>query len=153
MVRLILRRLRGIAVAFFAWGVVWGISGTGFIILKTAWLHSRGRHPSCFTESFLDLGPLWSVWGAFGALVYCAAMMLGERGRGVAEIPAWRVGLWGAGGGLALPIVRIGETLADPAYRMPTDMGYALAVGALLGAGCAAGALAVARRGMRPVGT
>ena len=56
----------------------------------------------------------------------------------------------GALGGAALPLLKLG--LIAVAYE-PTssDLGLALSIGAVLGAGCAAGALAIARRGVRTV--
>jgi hypothetical protein len=149
---IILRRLRGVIATVLAWGLVWGLLGTGYFVGNTVWLDFLGRPmSSCSPLGFL-VAPLLGIWGAASAVVYSTALIVAERGRAIGSLSAIRVAGWGALGGVTLPLVDLGFGLAHSNSMVPTYLAQALAVGPLLGAGCAAGALAIARRGEQPVG-
>jgi hypothetical protein len=144
------RRLRGIGFTMLAWAAVWTLAGKGFYPAWYAWLEWANHGTHCW--SFFETGGhAWTGWGAFGGLVF--ALLVAARGRG-GGVESLRMGWFaaaGALGGAALPLLTLGLIAVEYAPTS-SDLGLALAIGAVLGTGCAAGALAIARRGARTAG-
>jgi hypothetical protein len=64
----------------------------------------------------------------------------------------WRISTaarWGAAAAIAVPVVALAMTGFQLAVRLPGYVGYMLLTSAILGAGCAAGSIALARRAPR----
>jgi hypothetical protein len=117
--------------------------------LALPWLRRRPLNqcvycPPDFVIRFLTI---WTLWGALSGAIFAVVLAIAERSHTLAELSFARVAVWGAIGSLALPA---GLTIADLVRTaFPSEWRFvliALAIAAALGAGCAAGTLALARR-------
>jgi hypothetical protein len=138
------RRLRGVLVAALIWAIVWLPLG-----LALPWLRRRPPDqcvycPPGFVIRFLTL---WTLWGALSGAIFAVVLAIAERRHTLAELSFARVAVWGAIGSLALPAAL---TILDVVRAtFPSERRFvliALGIAAALGAGCAAGTLALARR-------
>jgi hypothetical protein len=145
---LLLRRLRGILGTAVVWAIVWGALGAVFLAAQSLWEHLE--HDPYRTPSYGQLLArgflIFSIWGAVSGAVFALALALAERKRSVSDLSMRRVATWGALGGVTLPLIGI---VVMPYIGPSTWMFVAQILGAtgLLGAGCAAGTLALVRRG------
>lgn len=145
------RRLRGVLFTALTWAVGWTPFGIAWAAY--AW-YFLGHHLPAGTSrpptGFLAALVLaWATFGAVSGAVFATALTLAERRRSLDELSVWRTALWGALGALALPValmslaVKEGGLVALPLAPVLVTVG----VSAALGAGSAAGTLALARRG------
>jgi hypothetical protein len=122
-----LRRIRGAVGIGLAWGAAWFAAGLVFMVVAAP-------HPE---------NPFFVAWGAFGflaGLTFAGLLGIIERRKGIDQLSLKRVAGWGAAGGLSLAlIVQIAGPLGDFLLLGPLF--------ALAGAACAAGTLALARKG------
>jgi len=139
-----MRRLRGILVAAIIWAVVWLPLGHALPWLRRRPLDQCVYCPPDFVFRFLTI---WTLWGALSGAIFAVVLATAERRHTLAELSFGRVAVWGAIGSLALPGAL---TIADlMRSALPSDWRFvftALGIAAALGAGCAAGTLALARR-------
>jgi hypothetical protein len=145
----IARRLRGIGFTMLAWGAVWALAGKAFYPLWYRWLEWANHGPHCW--SFFANSHAWGGWGAFGGLAFALLLLARGRGGGIDALRMTGFAASGALGGAALPLLNLGMTLTGQ-RSSDSDLGLAILIGAALGAGCAAGALTIARRDARPLG-
>ena len=127
------------------WGLAWAVVA---IPLGLYLVNFDSSRPS--GETLLDLRDFLfaiAAWGATGGAIFSLAFMVGERRHQFASISLKRSALWGFIGGAALPI---GWSLAYVPIGIPLSAFAPLFILALftgaLGAGSAAGAVALARR-------
>jgi hypothetical protein len=144
---MIVRRLRGIAGAALAWAVVWGIAGVVFASLLALWSSlGHGGLVEGTGRMLLQRGMAWGIWGALSGAVFATVLLWMERRRGIDDLSTARVAAWGALGGMALPTLMAVYLATGPLHRDLDGLPVVLLLGALLGAGCAAGSLALARQ-------
>jgi len=130
-----------------AWGAVWALAGKAFYPLWYRWLEWANHGTHCW--SFFENSHVWGGWGASGGLAFALLLLARERGGAIGALRMTGFAASGAFGGAALPLLNLGMTLTEQLPPTP-DLGLAIVIGAALGAGCAAGALAIARRGEQP---
>jgi hypothetical protein len=139
----LIRRLRGLLGTAAAWALAW--APVPFIIHAFTGLLSG-------TSARLIIGAvLGSAFsGAVAGLVFGGVLMLAERHNALGRIPGWRFALWGAAGSLTVPLLGIGAAIIQgrAPLLLPVLVGFLpyLGINALLGAACARGTLALARR-------
>jgi hypothetical protein len=92
----------------------------------------------------------WTLWGALSGGLFALVLGIIERRRSVESLGLGRIAVWGAAGSTTLPLLL---TVVDVARTPPGLLGYSwrfpflvLGASAILGAGCAAAALLLARR-------
>jgi hypothetical protein len=86
-----------------------------------------------------------AMLGAIGGALFAAALTLSSRSKRFEELRVLSVSLWGAGGGLLLPLAAQLTVMRDVGLPVAAIAG-ATAVSAALGATCAASTLWIARR-------
>ncbi len=100
--------------------------------------------PPGFVIRFLTL---WTLWGALSGAIFAVVLAVAERRHTLVELSFARVAVWGAMGSLALPaaltILDVVRATSPSEWRF---VFIALGIAGALGAGCAAGTLALARR-------
>lgn len=133
-----LRRIRGAVGMGLTWAVAWGLGGAlitlGFVLIT-------GERPDA------PFPLLTAFFGFFAGVIFSAVLSLLGGSRRFAEMSIRRFAAWGAGAGLLLSsaFVTLISLNGDPAF-----MWNLILVGPLFAtatAGCAAGSLALARRG------
>ena len=139
----ILLRLRAIAIIALLWALFWLPIG---LILESL------RDNATFD---VVPPPLWSrvalftIWGAINGAFFAIVLAVAERSRTLAELSQLRVAAWGAIGSLILPAAFVGIGLYQSRSIELNDWIFAvvlLAICAVLGAGCAATTIVLARR-------
>ena len=127
------RRIRAAIVMGLTWGVAWGAAGG--LLARLA-----GFNPD------LPLPLLFAPLGFITGIIFSGLLVGIEGRRGLARTSLWRFAAWGAASGLLLSgIFVVGAALRGAALWSELLLfGPPLAVA---GAVCAAGSLAVARRG------
>jgi len=139
----LLHRLRGIIGTALVWAVVWLPLGELLV------LYRNSQSVECFAcarASFVLA--IWTGWGAFSGAVFATVLMITERRHSFADLSIRRFALWGALGAVSVPAAITVWDVTNFAGPYP-DWGFAsvaMTLSALLGAGCAAGTLALARR-------
>lgn len=138
----ILRRLRGIIVTGLIWSFAWSIAGS---VLSVLMLGPYIRD----TQFVLGILPtallFYSLVGMWTGVAFASVLSFGDRRRTFAELTMPRVATWGALGGVSYPLTSLLLTMSLGGI-VPSDLGAALGITALLGAGSAAAMLALARR-------
>jgi hypothetical protein len=141
------RQARAILVIALVWAAAWLPLGLGL------GLYAGGRPSSPADIIFRPVSlPLfvsaWTGWGAISGAGFAILLGWAERRRRLDQLSPARTALWGAMGAATVPgilTVRdfvLGSGLPPGSWRFPM---LALTVSALLGAGCAALTLALAR--------
>jgi hypothetical protein len=127
--RTFLRRLRGAVVVGLTWSVLW--IAIGLAIFGVISLADPGQiEPG---EGLRTALPILGTVGFLSGLGFSALLSIIERRRSLEKLSLPRVALWGALGSAAIPLIMRG---ADGVWPET----------AVLGAICAAGTLAIARR-------
>ena len=135
-----LRRIRGILGTALTWAIGWGAAGAGLHLFGIGL--SRHLGETAFFGAFLG----FLAGGSFA--VTLAAI---EGRRRLDQLSLGRVGLWGALGGVAVAYWFVGPISWSAFSVYPVlfikGMAYTFVPPILLGAGFAAGSVALARRG------
>jgi hypothetical protein len=120
------------------WGIVGGLLGLGLGI----------AFPQYFSllSSAVSTGAAFGVLGFFGGATFASVLRFTEGRRRFDELSLPRFTAWGAVGGLLLGSVVAAGDLFRAGDPLVVDVVTA-GVTALLGAGCAATSLVIARRG------
>ena len=144
----VLRRLRGIFGLGIVWGLAWGLLGLalGTVMSLPGVLHLPPLSQLVSRLAGTTVG--WGIWGVASGVSFGAALMLAEGRRSLSELSTTRVGLWGAIGGLSMPILFTVAGLVSRPGALRIIPGFALA-GATLGAASAMSMLWLARRQAR----
>ncbi len=98
-------------------------------------------------NAILVVAASYTLWGAISGGVFAFVLALAERRRAVEDLSTWRVAMWGAVGTTSLPaavIILVFLSEGEVFFGWPATI--LLAVSAALGAACAVGTLALARR-------
>jgi hypothetical protein len=130
------------------WSVGWAACGLALGVLRLALVAALGAwHPAPLLLLLLP-ALRWAVLGAAaGALFALALRRSGRRLPSLEALSPPRAAVWGAGAGLALPLGVLVAALALGAVAWPAALVLGvLGLGAALGAGTAAGTVAIARR-------
>lgn len=145
-----LRRIRGALGMGLTWAVAWGLAGVmiGVLSLLTPWLPWEA-----FFEVFDAPLPALAMPGFVGGVLFSGVLGVAGRRRRFDELSLPRFTAWGALGGVLLglvPTAMVAVGLASlgpgaPPLWQLTVLSTVPAV--LLGAGSAAGSLALARAG------
>lgn len=133
----IFRRLRGI----IGTGVIWAVGWAGGLV---AW-HIIGGWPLEFIGQTVFTG---LVLGFVAGGSFASVLSIAERRHTLADLSLWRAALWGGIGGTLLIIVAVSIAALVGASIGGGVLG-GLAWFFLLGAGCASGSVALAKRADR----
>lgn len=144
-----LRQLRATLSLTLTWAVVWAPMGLALALYAAA----SPPQPSDLI-SRPDSIPLfltaWTAWGGLSGGMFGLVLGYIERRKRIQDLSLARTAVWGALGATSLPAVltlvallRTPSGLLGYSWRFPL---LPLAMAAVLGAGCAAGTLALARR-------
>ncbi len=131
-----LRRIRGVVGTALTWAAGW--AGFAFILSLTGYFGALGT-----VQVYAAVAALWAVVGFVGGAIFSVVLGIAERRRSFDEMSLPRFAVWGAVGGLLLAIPWL--TGAGPPPALSEILGTGVVMG-LLGAGSAAGSLALARR-------
>jgi hypothetical protein len=149
-----LRRIRGAIGMGVTWAIAWGLFGlliglTSFVTPFLPW--------DTFFRYFDAPLPALAVPGFFGGMIFSVVLGVVARNRRFNELSMKKFAAWGALGGALLSVVpatMVTLGIATPAPWL--NIWLATAVIApplmLLGAGSAAGSLAIARKGESRIG-
>ncbi len=136
------RRIRGVFRTGLTWAAAWSVGGTMIRIVTLEIIGGTLRGPDYSLVSALIALPfVFGVMGFIGGAAFSVVLGTAEGRRRFAEMSLPRFAFWGALGGLLLSML-----------MFPTGEGFSLAnvigtgVVTLMGAGSAAGSLALARR-------
>ena len=148
-----LRRLRGVTSTALLWAATWGLVGTAaYAVLGVRWTLDLSR-PLSVSEvlPYALTGALFlTIYGLLSGAAFAGVLMLSERGRRVQDLSTRRVAAWGALGGIGILSLNAAVIYLSEGGRIPSDMIPVLIIVGMLGAGCAAGSLVLARRAPRP---
>ena len=147
---LFLRRARGVLGIALIWGIPWFVMGGAVGLYGMANTPTKGPEANLRFVGWMALG--WALWGFLSGGIFALAVAGLERRRTLAQLSGRRVALWGALGALALPTAFLGFVWATGGSVTWQGLAVTLPVSAALGAGCAAGTLALAQRGASRVG-
>jgi hypothetical protein len=126
-------RLRGALSTGILWAIGWGVAFLGLgLLLGPA------------QTSLLVLFKIGMFFGFVGGVSFALIMSFAERKRTLDQLSLWRVALWGFFGATAL---LLSFTLLPLGPEFSFGSLIAVVVGGLLGAGFAAGSVAIARQG------
>ena len=131
-----LRRIRGVLGTGLTWAAGW--SGVAFILSLLGFFGTAGS-----VQFYFVLAALWGVVGFVGGSIFSMVLAIAERRRTFDEMSLPRIASWGALGGVLLAIPWV--TGAGPPPTLGEIVGTGVVM-ALMGAGSAAGSLALARR-------
>ena len=144
----VLRMLRGTLGTAAAWAVTWATGG--FVIGLVRRFFVAGENPTAWTPTVALKTALWSaadlaIFGAISGLVF--ATIVASRGPlRLPQLSLRRMAVWGAASALLLPVegllIELEKYVGMPGYVIERLITYGA-----LGALCAAGTLALARRG------
>ena len=142
------RKIRGVFGSALVWGLAFLPIALALGIYRAVTLELDIPTPPSFRiKAFLVVAASYTLWGAFSGGVFGLVLALVERRRSIDDLSTWRVAIWGAFGAISLPLlftlllfISEGEVF----FGWPATI--LLAVSSALGATCAAGTLAVARR-------
>ncbi|HEV2146890.1 MAG TPA: hypothetical protein VGR37_05790 [Longimicrobiaceae bacterium] len=146
-----LRRLRGIASTALLWAATWGIVGTAaYAVLGVRWTLDAGRPLSVgeIAPYALTGTVFFAVYGLLGGASFAGVLLLVER-RGIQSLTFPRIAAWGGLGGIGVLLVNLVLVYLGEGVVLDDTLSALLVMG-LLGAGCAAGSLALARRAPGP---
>ena len=108
----------------------------------TAWY----RAATAFRATLVDDLVRSPLWGVVSGAAFALALVVAERQRSLADLSMFRVAPWGAVGANVLPVVFFVIVLAQAYVGLLGPFVIVASVCAALGAGSAAGTLALARR-------
>ena len=132
------RRIRGLLGTALSWAMLWLTIGASLAVYDGDLAALGFRFVAWFAGFF-------GVCGAVGGGVFALLLAAAERSRSVDELSKFRVTMWGLFGGLAIP--GLFAIVLNRVLPIQLDMSVlSFAITAALGAGSAAGTLALARR-------
>lgn len=144
-----MRRLRAALAIALLWALAWFPAGLALA------LYASGQPPQpsdviSRPVSLPQFLTVWTTWGAISGGVFALILGFTERRRTIEDLSIARTALWGSLGAVSLPaflivvdLIRTPAGLRGYGWGLPLLI---LAVSATMGACCAAGTLAVARR-------
>ncbi|MBV9772364.1 MAG: hypothetical protein JO040_00345 [Gemmatimonadetes bacterium] len=150
-----LRRLRGIASTSLLWAVAWGLVGApAYGVLE---VYRNFQYGLPFSSDALlphmVIGAVFlALYGFLSGGAFSTVLALVERRSKPEDLSMRRVTAWGALGGVGILLLNAVLMLLFEG-SLPGDMIPVLVIMGTLGAGCAAGSLALARRAPDPKGT
>ena len=139
--KIFLRRLRGVIKTGLTWAVGWAGSTTVFsVILGTP------------LSRMVGVAFNGAIFGFIAGGTFAVILSIAERRHSLADLSLRRVALWGGIGGIALILGFAPGFLGSgiSLQQMVTSYFIPLVLNGLLGAGFAAGSVALARRGSEP---
>ena len=144
----IVRLFRGVLGTALVWGVAWLTVGVALGIYRALKIFGRLYPvPTYWWTIVSTVAAIWAVWGVVSGAAFAIALAIAERRRNLAELSTLRVAIWGAVGANFLPLGYFAVVLtqkSDVALLGP--FAIVASVCTMLGAGAAAGTLALARR-------
>jgi len=137
-----MRRIRAVLIIAALWGTLWFLLGIGTRAAFASQLHADFEPP----PPFFELPKLFLVWGSVAGSVFAVFLIVVERRRTLHSLARVRVSAWGALGSLTFPVAFILSQGIRPGSLLFTPYLLISVLSATLGAACAAGTLALARR-------
>jgi hypothetical protein len=164
-----LRRIRGVLGTALTWGIVWSLAGLACGGVELYRTRPRAHGMSAAASVHFMMGPaaiiaaimlpplvgFFAVTGGAAGAIFALSLSHVKRVGSVEALSIRRVAVWGAIGGMAVPLMRIVSHL--PSHGSPSLSVFIrgtlsfLGIASLLGAASAAGSLALARRAPREV--
>ena len=144
-----LKRIRGALGMGLTWAAAWSLIGAVMAVLP--WVHPVGG-PSVL-ELVVGFGAQYAAMGFVGGAAFSVVLGMTESRRRFDQMSLPRFAAWGALGGLFMSVFKdtIGHfllgllgTIGVPSFTVTSAMSAGVVI--LLGAGSAAGSLALARR-------
>ena len=133
-----LKRIRGVFRTGLTWAAVWSVGGTIIRIVTLVIIGDTLRGPDYrLVSALITLPVVFGVMGFIGGVAFSVVLGIAEGRRRFDQMSLPRFAAWGAVGGLLLSML----VISSEAWTV-----VVAGVMALLGAGCAAGSLALARR-------
>ena len=141
----IVRRFRAVLVTAVSWALFWLPAGLLDVLIE-------GTPPDCLfcpSNWFVLFLGVWSLTGAASGAAFAVLLMIAERRHSLAELSMLRMASWGAIGAAVVPVAFLAIALAKYGLEEVAWVRTAFVIGlaAGLGAVCAIGTLALARRG------
>ena len=140
----LIRQLRSALVVSLLWAAAWFPVGLVLGVIK-GWV-------SVLPEGGFDVLFLavWTALGACAGALFSGLLITLERNRSLSDLSWRRLAIWGVLGGAALPLLgSIAVTTFLRGVTLSSDAPAVFGVMAVLGAVCAIGTLALARRAER----
>ena len=137
-----MRRLRAVVIIAILWGALWFLVGIPIRALTEALLHADFEPP----PPFFELPTVLMAWGSVAGVAFAVFLFAAERRHTLQTLSWGRVVIWGALGALAFPIAIMVREGIWPGRADWLPMVIISAISAILGAVCAGGTLALARR-------
>lgn len=140
-----LRRLRGIFGLGLTWSIVWALAGAATGAFETLVLDRAppGLGPRIILASTIS----WASYGFVLGCLFAIVLAIAERRRTLEQLATWRLAVWGGLAGIVLPLAFFTGLWAFEGLTVSNGFS-ATFLSAALGAGCAAGSLAIARAGL-----
>lgn len=151
-----LRRLRGAVITSLLWAIAWGSAGAmAYAVLE---IRRALRQGPPFSFNYVlphaVIGAVFlALYGFLSGAAFSTVLALLERRRKLEDLSMRRVTAWGALGGMGILVLNVVLMLLFEDGPMPDDAVPVLIIMGILGAGCAAGSLALARRAPGQTGT
>ena len=137
-----MRKVRALLIIAALWGAAWFVVGVVVRAVFESTLHADFEPP----PPFLDLPIQFMVWGAVSGAVFTVFLMVAERRQTLQTLSLVRVATWGALGCLALPLAMTLLGKLGPMSVVGALVAIISACSAMVGAVCAVGTLALAKR-------
>ena len=141
----ILRRLRGIIGTALVWGTAWAVAACGLTLVWHAWFRPRAGLAGVGFSPVLGMTLFYGIIGVWAGAVFASVLAVGDRRRTFAGLRMSRVVTWGMLGGVSYPVL-VWLVASSGSGPMPSGLGVAVGLTAVLGGGSAAAMLALARR-------
>jgi len=145
----LLRRLRGLVSTALLWALAWGIAGAAaYAVLGVRWTLQWDR-PLTVAEvmPYVLTGAIFlAVYGFLSGAAFAGVLMWVERRRSIRDLTLPRIAAWGALGGVGVLLLNLVLVLLTEDGMVPDDTVRVMTIMGVLGAACAAGSLALARR-------
>jgi hypothetical protein len=138
-------------------GAVWALAWLPLGALVALYAAGSAPQPDDLLFRPVDLPTfvvVWTVWGGLSGTAFAIILGAAERRHSLKQLSLVRTAVWGALGAMSAPILL---TAVDVARGLPGTPVYdwripliTIAASAILGGGCAAATLGVARGGRAP---
>ncbi len=145
---IVLRRLRGVLATAVLWGLTWLLPGVILGIYRAVTLQiDIAMTAALWLRVLGTFAILWTLWGAVSGAGFAVTLALTERDRSFSDLSFPRFATLGAIGAVTRSAIFLAVVwLQMPFADVLLPVTFVLSLSAVLGAACAMGTLALARR-------